>query len=242
MPVLIGIRLRRVLWRLRRLAVDAWGAAITAGAAVLIARNWFPDLRASSAEAAPVAVASALAFLVITKIAARLRAPSTPTPRWKSGDATKEEEFRAAKADLELGAALVVGLYVTLELTGAMRSPVYPLVYALCAFLITFHRAIVGLSLIALTLGLEYLLYRASTNGHVDPRARELMVSHLMFIGFFALMNLVFLQAEVMRQRREHRAAMKREIRSLREEARDFRLISSSLSADPKTRSRAADE
>src|SRR6185503_4333992 len=74
------------------------------------------------------------------------------------------------------------------------------------------------------------------------PHARELFASHAAFIGFFALVNLIFLHGEVMRQRRENRVAREHELRSMREEARDFRLISSSLSADPKTRSRAADE
>ena len=33
--MLLGSRLRRLLWRVRRVIVDAWGAALTAGAAAL---------------------------------------------------------------------------------------------------------------------------------------------------------------------------------------------------------------
>src|SRR5581483_4652612 len=224
-------KLRRAAWRLRRIAADAWGAAVTAAAAGLVALGWFPDLRSKPAGAQPIAAACVLGAFVLAKLVARLRAPVA---------ATRDDELRTSKADLELGAALLVATYVTLQLTGGLRSPLYPLVYALTAFVVTFHRKTVGLPLVALTLGLEWLLYRAMHTS--DARTRELLVSHAAFIGFFAFVHLIFLQAEVLRQRREHRASVREEIRRLREEARDFRLISSSLSADPKTRSRAADE
>jgi diguanylate cyclase (GGDEF)-like protein len=227
--VLLGVRLRRLLWRLKRLVVDAWGAAMTAGAAALVARGYFPDVRTRDAEAGPVVAACALGLLIIARLVSRLRTPPF-------------DERRSSKSDLELGAAMVVATYVTLEMTGSLRSPLHPLVYALVAFLATFHRKAVALPLIGMTFGLEYLLYRAATHGLPDPHAQELMLSHAAFIGFYALVHLVFLQAEVMRQRREHRTTIQREIRSLREEARDFRLISSSLSADPKTSNRALDE
>jgi diguanylate cyclase (GGDEF)-like protein len=245
--MVLGVRLRRLLWRARRLAMALWGAALTAGCAALVAAGWFPDVRAREADATPVVVACALGLLVVGKLVSRLRAPAFDTPRWKTDSgllrASSEEESRGARKDLELGAALIVATYVTLQMTGSLRSPVYPLVYALTAFLVTFHRRVVGLPLVAMTLALEFLLYRASVHhGGPDPRARELALSHASFIGFFALANFVFLQAEVLRQRREHRATIAREIKTLREEARDFRLISSSLSADPGTRNRTADE
>jgi len=245
--MVLGVRLRRLLWRCKRLALALWGAALTAGCAALVAVGWFPDVRARDADAPPVVVACALGLLVVGKLISRLRAPAFDTPRWKTDSglprASSDEESRGAKKDLELGAALIVATYVTLQMTGGLRSPVYPLVYALTAFLVTFHRRIVGFPLVAMTLALEFLLYRSSVaHGVVEPRARELALSHASFIGFFALANFIFLQAEVLRQRREHRATIAREIKTLREEARDFRLISSSLSADPGTRNRAADE
>ncbi len=225
--MLIGVRVRKIGWRLRKAAVAAWGAAMVAGAAALIAHGWFPDLRAREAGAAPIAVAVVLSLHVLAKLIARVRIPITET------------EVKIGKADLELGAALVVALYATIALTGAQRSPVYPLVFALVAFLTTFHRLAVGLPLTALTLALEFLLYRA---GRRDPRAEELWLSHSAFIAFFALVHALFLHGEMMRRRREHKDSIKREMAKLRQEARDFRLISSPLSADPGQRSRAADE
>ena len=97
--------------------------------------------------------------------------------------------------------------------------------------------------LVVVTLGMEALLYRAAVHGGVaEAHARQAALSHATFIGFFALTHFVFLQAEVLRQRREHKATLARALRNLRDEARDFRLISSSLAADPKARSRESDE
>jgi diguanylate cyclase (GGDEF)-like protein len=224
--MILGAKLRRLLWRLRRGASDFLGAVLTVAGAALVAGRWFPDLRSQRAELGPVLVASSLAALVVAKLVARLRMPSTP-----QREPSPSEEARNAKADVDLGCALLVACYVILQMTGGLRSPVYPLVYAVVAFVATFHRTSVALPLVAIAAGLEYLL------AHGDP----LMAPHLLFIGFFALVHLLFLQAELLRQRREHRASIAREIRSLREEARDFRLISASLAHDP-GRSRAASE
>ena len=54
----------------------------------------------------------------------------------------------------------------------------------------------------------------------------------------FALLNVVFLHAEVARQRREHRRRVEDEVASMREEARDFRLISTALSPESRVRTR----
>jgi two-component system, cell cycle response regulator len=236
--MLLGFKLRRLLWRARRLTVDLWGAATTVGAAVLVAGGYFPDLRASTADVGPIVAGCALGALVIIKVAARLRAlPATER------ELANDDGRGDVKRDLELGAALVVATYVMVELSGGLSSPVYPLVYALVAFIVTFHRRVVGVPLVVVTFGMEALLYRAAVHGGIaEPVAQKAALSHATFIGFFALTHFVFLQAEVMRQRRQHRTTLVRAIRNLRDEARDFRLISSSLAADPKARSRESDE
>ena len=54
----------------------------------------------------------------------------------------------------------------------------------------------------------------------------------------FALLNVVFLHAEVARQRRERRNRLEGEVEAMREEAREFRLISTALSSESRVRSR----
>jgi two-component system, cell cycle response regulator len=172
-----------------------------------------------------VAVA-ALSGLLIGKLARRLR----PVPR---------EGWTRILGDVELGLLLLVSLYAVMQLTGGARSPLHPLVYATTAFLVAFHRLPVGAGLVAATLALEALLFFASPQSADD---RALAAAHGAFIGFFAVVNLIFLHAEVFRQRREHDARLKGEILRMREEARDFRVISSALSAESRTRTRAEQE
>jgi len=236
-------RLRRLLWRGRRLLSPAWSALVVAGTATLVALGWFPDLtRHEPVSALSIVAVSVLGLTLLSKLAARLRAPAQQgeEARWRSATSATEER-RTAKADLELGAALVAALYVVLALSGGVRSPVYPLVYALTAFILTFHRKVIGVPLLGVMLGLEVLLAHGGPRAHT-PADHTLMLEHLAFIGFFGVIHLLFLHGELMRQRREHKTRVDAQLDALRAEARDFRLISSSLSGDPKTRSRAADE
>ena len=62
------------------------------------------------------------------------------------------------------------------------------------------------------------------------PEAPGAFAGHAGFIAVFALLNVVFLHAEVARQRREHRRRVEKRSAAMREEARDFRLISTALS------------
>jgi diguanylate cyclase (GGDEF)-like protein len=251
--MVLGPSLRRLLLRIRRGLGGAVGPLATGLTIWLMALGWFPDLRTADADLGPVLALSLLGLFVLRALYQRVRAPMAVAALGGAGRRAVLDERRARKADVELCAALLVSTYATLSLTGGARSPIYPLVYAMLAFVVTFHRRAVSLLVVALALALELLLYHIGHVGHVgfigqvghlEPGAgaRDLLVSHAAFILFFALLHLVFLQAEVMRQRREHRTTLERAVRTMRDEARDFRLISASLSGDPRTRPREADE
>ncbi len=175
--MLLGFKLRRLLWRVRRVTVDLWGAATTIGGAALVGARLVP--RSPRVDGGPGAHRRGLRARRAGRGQGRRAparrphrhrpAPQRPAPEPSGGDASGD-----LKRDLELGAALVVATYVTLELSGGLHSPVYPLVYALTAFLVTFHRRLVGLPLVAVTLGLEALLYRAAIHaGAPEAHARR---------------------------------------------------------------------
>ena len=104
----------------------------------LLWRGWFPDLRAPGADLRRVADRALLTGLLALKIAARVRtAERRRTPR------------REAVSDAELGLLLLTTVYLLLAFSGGVGSPVYPLVYAVVSFLVTFHRLVVGLPLAA---------------------------------------------------------------------------------------------
>src|SRR5262249_52812975 len=189
-------------------------------------RGFFGDLRASfasgSADLWHVAALGALCALLVSKLAARLRAPP-PALQPTLADTLRE---------LELGLTLLVATFAALAMTGGAHSPLSPLLYLLSAYLVAFHRPAASLPLCAVAAGLEVL---------TNPE-RDLAAVHVVLLCVFALTNLVFLHAEIWRSRREARARVEREISAMRDEARDFRLISSALGAESRTRTRAEEE
>jgi diguanylate cyclase (GGDEF)-like protein len=203
----------------------AWLAFVVCAAVlVLLWRGWFPDIRAPGADLRRVLAAAVVTTLLAYKITARVRTSERRrTPR------------REAISDGELGLVLLTTVYLLLAHLGGVVSAVYPLVYAVVSFLVTFHRLVVGLPLAAAAIGFEAVMSFGPT---ASAEAAAAFPGHAAFIAVFALLNVVFLHAEVARQRREHRRRVEDEVAAMREEARDFRLISTALSADSRVRSR----
>ena len=158
---------------------------------VLLWRGWFPDLRQPGAESSRVAAAAILTAMLAGKIAARVRTSER-----------RRSPRREAFSDAELGLLLLTAVYVLLAVSGGATSPVYPLVYAVVSFLVTFHRLAVGLPLAAAAIGFEAVL---SFSPAMPAEYASAFPSHAGFIAVFALLNVVFLHAEVARQRRERR-------------------------------------
>jgi diguanylate cyclase (GGDEF)-like protein len=224
---------RRVAFETSRALRATLGFGVSGAFAVLLWQGWFPDLRQPGAEASGVAAAAVLTGMLAGKIAARVRT----TERRRSAR-------REAFSDAELGLLLLTAVYVLLAVSGGISSPVYPLVYAVVSFLVTFHQLAVGLPLAAAAIGFEAVLCfgRAATPGTAAADRGPVFAGHAGFIAVFALLNVVFLHAEVARQRRERRRRLEEEIASMRQEARDFRLISTALSPESRVRTRAEEE
>ncbi len=219
---------RRVSFEVGRLIRATLGFGVSGVFVILLWQGWFPDLRQPGAESSRVAAAAVLTAMLAGKIAARVRTAER-----------RRSPQREAFSDAELGLLLLTTVYVLLAVSGGATSPVYPLVYAVVSFLVTFHRLAVGLPLAAAAIGFEAVIC-------FSPRAAgdlsATFIGHAGFIAIFALLNVVFLHAEVARQRRERRRRLEEEIVSMRQEARDFRLISTALSSDSRVRTRAEEE
>jgi predicted membrane metal-binding protein len=65
---------------------------------------------------------------------------------------------RELLSDIELGLLLLTATYVFLAALGGVTSPVFPLVYALVSFLVTFHRTAVGIPLALAAIALEAVM------------------------------------------------------------------------------------
>jgi two-component system, cell cycle response regulator len=218
----------RVIYDLQRTARATWGFSVVAGLVWLLAHGWFPDLRQPGADWGRAAAAALLATVLAVKLSARLGTNERRRTPW-----------REAVSDIELGLLLLTATYVFLSIIGGVTSPVYPLVYALVSFLVTFHRLVVGLPLAVAAIALESAV---AFGPGAAPAAQAAFAGHAGFIVIFALLNVAFLHAEVARQRREHRRRVEEEVASMREEAREFRLISTALGSDRRVRTRDEEE
>ena len=222
---------RRLSFEVGRVLRATLGFGVSGAFVVLLWQGWFPDLRQPGAESSRVAAAAILTAMLAGKIAARVRtAERRRSPR------------REAFSDAELGLLLLTAVYVLLAVSGGATSPVYPLIYAVVSFLVTFHRLAVGLPLAAAAIGFEAVICFGPRAAGAGADLAPTFLEHAGFIAIFALLNVVFLHAEVARQRRERRRRLEEEIASMRQEARDFRLISTALSSDSRVRTRAEEE
>ena len=224
----------------RWVTASGYGLAIAGGLA-LVASGEFCDLRGAGTGPVPLLCAIALGVALVSRLASYFRASlAAPLP----GESTREER-RRIRRDLEAGGLLLASAYAAFEAMGGPRSVLHPLVYALVAFLVTFHRRAVGAALVALALVFELALFfgsRTMPGARFLDVERELLVAHLAFILVVAALHAVFLPAEVARRRSQSRAALTAELARRRTEALDFRLIGSQLPADSRTRTREQEE
>ena len=124
-------------------------------------------------------------------------------------------------ADLELGTLCIAAAFVLIELTGGPAGLLYPIVYALVAFLVSFHGMRVASYFITLILGTEALINWLQPNGDF-----RLVISHASFVLLFSFLYAVFLRSEIS----QRKTTMEREIgahmQKLSDEAKQFRLTS----------------
>lgn len=150
-----------------------------------------------------------LCALVLAKLFARLR-PDRPTGAHKVWD------------DLELGTLFIASTFVVIEITGGPDGLLYPLVYALVAFLVAFHGLGHSLYFLALILGAEAAIVMFQP----VPGGWRLFASHASFNILFGLLYALFLRTEVIHRQRSVSRELERRIDAINAEAQDFRLTS----------------
>jgi len=216
--------LARSLYGLRRQASGRWPVLVLL---LVWPMLWTGALDGAALWQARLPQVSAVALLTAALVWSVLREVSGPR---MGGE-------RSAAAELELGLLLVTGVFVLLAATGGARSFLYPLAYAVVSFLLVVHRhRIVAVGLLLATVGLELAL---GSNAGFEG-AWTLTAYHLTFLGFFAAGNMLVLSTLVRRLRRTHASEVENSLAQMRQEARDFRLIGSSL--PPQSRARSRDE
>jgi diguanylate cyclase (GGDEF)-like protein len=124
---------------------------------------------------------------------------------------------RRWEEDLELGGGLIAAAYVLVAIAGSL---LFPIVYLLLAFLVSFLPAFLGLALVAVAL----LFEAAATVGGTSAALSTLAV-HAVFLLLFAALYHVVLSARLAAARSAEREAVKNRIKEVEERARTFRLV-----------------
>ena len=177
-------------------------------------------------------VAAVLALVVIAVIRRLQFAP--PSAR-----AQRVSVWLAAAgdlADLELALALVAGTHVVIAVTGGLRSPAYPVLYALVAFALTVLARPGAIATLGAAVFLEAALLVRT--GVTDATALVAGL-HAVFLGGAAVAHAVLLRGLTSRYRRRRAKRLDDELIALRDSAKDYRLIAAALgpgSRAPRTR------
>ena len=153
------------------------------------------------------------------------------------------DRWRTSRADswidLELALLLVVAIYGALGRTdGGLSSSLYPLVYVLVAVISAFARPAVA----AVSLGVLVTLEGSIRYAALGERSLGPLSAHTAFIATFAVLNLVFLRAEIARIRVRARGRLDAELARMRDAARSYRLFGAPRAAGEPAPARAGDD
>jgi len=168
-------------------------------------------------------IAVAIAVLTITAIVRRIQfvPPSARAQRVSMWLAAADD-----LADLELVLTLAAACHLIIAVTGGLDSPAYPLLYGLIAFAtsVLARTGAVATVSVAILLEAALLLRSGLTAGAIMQAS-----IHVAVLGGAAAAHAVLLRGLIARYRRRRTARLEDELLSLRDSARDYRLIAAPL-------------
>jgi two-component system, cell cycle response regulator len=222
----------RRLILLRRSLGERWALLVLVGLWPLLGLGLLSGQALWRGEMLPLSVATMFGLTLLLAVSRELWPERGPAASVSAGAST-------AWGELELGLLLLTAVYFLIAATGGLRSFLYPLVYALVSFLMVVHRH--------RSSAVAWLVAAVALEGIVGWRTIEqhglaLPAYHLTLIGFFAAGNLLVLSSLVRRLRRGHDQKVESTLERIRQEARDFRLISAALPPQSRARSRHEEE
>jgi diguanylate cyclase (GGDEF)-like protein len=213
--------------RALRLALRSAPALVVVGFSALLALGVFADLALGWPQAGAVGLLLA-ALAAVSLRRARASAAGRPA---------------TARERLELGSLYIVAAHAVAQTAagGGLEGPLYPVVYLVMAFLVSFLPRGVGLALVAFAVGLEAVLWRGRGGLREEIPAAA---AHAGFIVLFAVLYHAVLWAQLAASRGAERAAVQRRLREIDERAREYRLLApaAGAGADPEERGRRLTE
>jgi diguanylate cyclase (GGDEF)-like protein len=215
-------RWRRTLRRAAKVSVGALAAAL---ACIVVAVGGVDGADLLGAHVPLPQATVAAATLALVAIAVIRRVQFTP-PSARAQRVSMWLAAAADLADLELVLALAAAIHVVIAVTGGLRSPAYPILYALVAFSVTVLARPAALATLGAALVLEAALF-VRTGTSVGPAIAATI--HMLYLCGAAAAHALLLRGLATRYRRRRSKRLDDELVALRDSARDYRLIAAAL-------------
>jgi two-component system cell cycle response regulator len=214
--------LRRAVRRAAKVSLGALAGAV-ACAVVAVGGVDGAALLAKHPSLGMSIIAVAIAVLTVTAIVRRIQfvAPSARAQRVSMWLSAADD-----LADLELVLALAAACHLIIAVTGGLDSPAYPLLYGLVAFTTSVLARTGAVATVAAAILLEAALLIRT--GLSLPAILSASIHAACLVGA-ALAHLLLLRGLISRYRRRRNARLEDELSSLRDSARDYRLIAAPL-------------
>jgi diguanylate cyclase (GGDEF)-like protein len=191
------------------------------GLAVVLALAAFVVLGGATTTFGPAIGLAAGVWLlfVVSRIKAKLALSARPLAQRGAHEISGDAPLLV---DVELGLLLTLALEACLvRFEGSLNGPFSPAVYVLVALVSAFARPLAGALVVAGVVLLEAAIRRFT----FQETSFSVLAPHAAFVAAFALLNLSFLRAEVLRTRATARKEVEGRLRRLKEDARSYRLL-----------------
>ncbi|ACY12960.1 sensor domain-containing diguanylate cyclase [Haliangium ochraceum] len=214
------------LRNLRRALHIGGGTLVGALACAMIAAGALDASALETPRIASMLLLACVAVLTVTAISRRMQ--FTP-PSARSQRASFWLGAAPILADVEIAFALVSACYAIIAVTGSMDSPMYPLLYGVVAFAVSFLSrpgawATVGAAVI---LELAFFLRMPFGMDAVAP-----LLLHGFFLAGASAAHALFWRGLIAAHQRRRARRLERELQAQRDSARDYRLIAAALGAE----------
>jgi two-component system, cell cycle response regulator len=212
--------------RTLRRAVKVSLGAIAGGVACAVVAAGGADGAAVLASQPSLAMSMVVVALTALVVSAVIRRVQFTPPSARAQRVSLWLAAASDLADLELALTLVAGIHAVIAVTGGLGSPAYPMLYGLVAFAMTVMARPGAIAALVAALLLE-----AALLGRTRITEATLLASaiHAAYLGGAAVAHVVLLRGITQRYRRRRAARLDEELGSLRESARDYRLIAAAL-------------
>jgi diguanylate cyclase (GGDEF)-like protein len=131
---------------------------------------------------------------------------------------------RRLEDELKVGGSLIAAACIVVAATGPL---LFPIVYLLVAFLVSFQPPLLGLALLGVAVAFDGAIALGGPGGW------STFATHAVFLLLFAALYHVVLSARLAVARKAEREAVKNRIREVEEHARTFRLVNAGTAQPP---------